>query len=383
MHIFKSTLFALSFICLLSCCVEVPETSAANKYETQVQGKFHPNNLSPAASNARIQWKYEDPLVQAMSGFELLLDKMGYSPIIDHSVIPAPEPETPEPKTLDMTAAEFLDPDSPILQRHIPKNIDIPILLYHHFAETAENSMTVTESTFEKHMHLLSVEGFTAISFDELISYVKNGTSLPAKPVIITIDDGYQSNYDIAYPVLKKYNMKATIFPIGVTFGKDLYKDYAQPITPHFGKDEAQEMAASGLISLQSHTYDMHQVEGLDYAYSMRRSVLRKKGESISEYEELFTTDLWRSIMLLETTTGHKVNVFSYPYGENNDYTELWLGDMGFESSVVMGNFTSTVKKGNKRSLRRLGRHTMTENTSKSDLLEILESSTENSAAEE
>ena len=53
--------------------------------------------------------------------------------------------------------------------------------------------------------------------------------------------------------------MKATIFSIGVSFGKDHYKDTDYAMTPHFGAAEAAEMAGSGLISIQSHTYDMHQ----------------------------------------------------------------------------------------------------------------------------
>ena len=53
--------------------------------------------------------------------------------------------------------------------------------------------------------------------------------------------------------------MKATIFAIGVSIGKDTYKDTDHAMTPHFGAAEMQEMVDSGLISIQSHTYDMHQ----------------------------------------------------------------------------------------------------------------------------
>lgn len=88
---------------------------------------------------------------------------------------------------------------------------------------------------------------------------MEKGEALPEKPVVITFDDGYQSNYEYAYPILKKYGMKATIFVIGSSVGKDEYKDTGLPMLPHFGVSEAREMENSGLISIQSHTYDLHQ----------------------------------------------------------------------------------------------------------------------------
>lgn len=82
----------------------------------------------------------------------------------------------------------------------------------------------------------LSEAGYTGVSFDELQAYVLRGAPLPEKPVVITFDDGYESNYTLAYPILQKYGMKATIFAIGVSFGTDHYKDTDYAITPHFGR---------------------------------------------------------------------------------------------------------------------------------------------------
>ncbi|MFR8334172.1 MAG: polysaccharide deacetylase family protein [Oscillospiraceae bacterium] len=51
-------------------------------------------------------------------------------------------------------------------------------------------------------------------AFQDLQNYVELGQELPEKPVLITFDDGYESNYMHFYPLLQKYQMKATIFPI-------------------------------------------------------------------------------------------------------------------------------------------------------------------------
>ena len=109
-------------------------------------------------------------------------------------------------------------------------------------------------------MHLLKEQGYTPISFDELIAFVEQGTPLPEKPVMITFDDGYASNAVYAYPVLRELGFHASIFAIGCSIGHDrYYKDTQYSLTPHFGQDEITEMLRSGLISIGSHTYDMHQ----------------------------------------------------------------------------------------------------------------------------
>ena len=77
-------------------------------------------------------------------------------------------------------------------------------------------SATISPEAFRKQIQALSDAGYNAISLDQLRDYVYNGTPLPAKPIVLTFDDGYLSNYADAFPVLKEYNMKATISSIGV-----------------------------------------------------------------------------------------------------------------------------------------------------------------------
>ena len=95
------------------------------------------------------------------------------------------------------------------------------------------------------------------------------------KPVVITFDDGYLSNYQYAYPILKETGMVATIFVIGATVGNtEHYKNTNYPITPHFTFQQGAEMVASGIISIQSHTYDMHQWAPYETSDSPRVNIL-------------------------------------------------------------------------------------------------------------
>lgn len=132
---------------------------------------------------------------------------------------------------------------------------NVPVLMYHHLDQTGNDSTIITPELFEAQIAALSEAGYTAVFPDDLEAYVRRGTALPKKPILITFDDGYLSNYTFAFPILQKYNMKATIFAIGATMGNtEHYKDTNYPIIPHFSARQAREMADSDLISIQSHT---------------------------------------------------------------------------------------------------------------------------------
>ena len=139
----------------------------------------------------------------------------------------------------------------------------VPVLMYHHISEEGNDSTELSPEAFEAQIAALAEAGYTAVFPEDLAAYVREGKELPEKPIVITFDDGYLSNYEYAYPILKKYGMVATIFVIGSTVGDtEHYKDTDYPITPHFSCEQAKEMVDSGVISIQSHTYDMHQWGG-------------------------------------------------------------------------------------------------------------------------
>ena len=225
--------------------------------------------------------------------------------------------DTPEEYFTDVLSPAALSPDEISAQ--------VPILMYHHLSEDVTNSEMVSPEQFEAQIRALSEAGYTGVSFDELQAYVLRGAPLPEKPVVITFDDGYESNYTLAYPILQKYGMKATIFAIGVSFGKDHYKDTDYAITPHFGAAEAAEMAASGLISIQSHTYDMHQWPPYESGSAVRENILPLPGEGEEAYVQALTEDFTRSRTLLEDAAGQPVDVLAYPAGQYSTLAQVTL----------------------------------------------------------
>ena len=246
----------------------------------------------------------------------------------------------------------------------------VKILLYHNVTEDGNDDYSVSEQVFAAHMKALSQAGYKTITFNDLIKYVENGVDIPDKSVVITFDDGYKGVYNIAYPILREYGMRATVFVIGVSVGKNTNKGTNIPITPHFSYAEAQDMIDSGLISIQTHTYDMHMAPKYD-GNDCRVGVLRQKNETEKEYITAFKRDLTRAINNIERNTTEKVSVLSYPYGQFTMLSEVLSTSMGIKITLTTNEGSNTIIKGLPQSLHELKRYGI-ENISTDTLLQIL-----------
>lgn len=243
----------------------------------------------------------------------------------------------------------------------------VPILLYHGIGYEKGNSLIVTPETFESQMSALHDAGYTAVFFDELLAYVEKGEALPEKAVVISFDDGYENNYEYAMPILEKYGLCATVHVIGVSLGKDTYKDTGVAIYPHFDADQAEEMLSSGVFDLQSHSYDMHQSETLDA--DARVGVLQKSGEGESEYISALRADVRKSIAQLRGL-GSDAFVFAYPQGYYTSLSEAVLREEGIKISLSVNDGVAEIIKGLPQSLLALERLNVTEADSPERLLQ-------------
>ncbi len=231
---------------------------------------------------------------------------------------------------------------------------NIPILMYHEIGYEEGNGNTITPELFEEQISAMYNAGYSSLTFDDINNYVRYGWDLPERSVIITFDDGYLSNYEYAYPILQKYGMKATIFSVGCTMGSDTYKDTGNSIRPHFSIAQAQEMFDSGLISIQSHTYDLHRVEGWDAEY--RDGASKLDGESDAEFAYMFIEDLNRESELLSQINGNIISTLSYPNGIHSRLTDAVIGKTEITSTVTTENGVSEIIKGIPQSLYNLKR---------------------------
>lgn len=239
----------------------------------------------------------------------------------------------------------------------------LPVFMYHNVDVVGNNDVTISLENFEKQIKFIKESGFNTVSIKELKDYVNKGINLPENPVLITFDDGYESNYEIAFPILKKYNMKATIFVIGSSVGKDTYKESGKKITPHFNISKAKEMVESGLIEIQSHTFDMHQSKKFEKG-KVRENILRFPQESEEDYMEILNRDMDQENSLIKEITGSKAYALAYPYGEYDDLAAVLISQKGIESTLTTKAGSNTIIKGIPQSLFELNRYVLIDETS-------------------
>ena len=256
-------------------------------------------------------------------------------------------------------------PDPPV-----PDSVTVPILLYHDVNETGEGDYIISEETLYSHLDAIREAGYHTVTFQQMAAYVEEGTPLPENPVALTFDDGYLSNYEIVWPALQERDMTATIFVIGSSVGKDTYKDTGAGIIPHFSYQQAEEMAASGVISVQTHTYDMHQYQPLE-PDGGRRGCLPREDETEETYRQALETDLTRAIEELESNTSETALVLSYPGGDYTQEAEEISAQLGLRVSVSTVPQPAVLTRGDPASLRLLGRYNI-DDCSPQELLDLL-----------
>jgi peptidoglycan/xylan/chitin deacetylase (PgdA/CDA1 family) len=176
------------------------------------------------------------------------------------------------------------------------QNLAIPVLMYHH-VNPVGNFINVRPHNFEAHMRYLKGAGFTSLHTAEFSDILTGRQEAPKRPVMITFDDGWLDNWVFAFPLLKKYNMKAVIFLITSRIaeqGKRTRSDEApvDPLPTHrdSGKliqqgrtaevmlswDEVHEMMNSGLVEFHSHTHSHTRWDKLVLDRDKRNEALRK-----------------------------------------------------------------------------------------------------------
>lgn len=183
------------------------------------------------------------------------------------------------------------------------------ILMYHDFTteETAPNNWCLPISRFREDLEWLTSHGYTFYLPSELAA----GIPLEGKAVMLTFDDGYESNYLLAYPLLKEYGAKAVISVVA-----GLADQNAGGILTW---EMCREMVDSGLVEIGSHTYDCH---GEDTG-----GLVRRPGESQEDYADRVFPDLLKSIEVIEKEVGQRPVLLAYPSGKADAWCKQFVRD--------------------------------------------------------
>jgi peptidoglycan/xylan/chitin deacetylase (PgdA/CDA1 family) len=189
----------------------------------------------------------------------------------------------------------------------------VPVLTYHKFSESKTDKMTVTAATFEEQMKFLKDKGYHVITLDQLFDFLDFKIQIPKKSVVITIDDGWRSTYDIAFPILKKYGYPATLFVhTALITGSKVTLNW----------DLISEMASQG-IDMQCHTRTHRKLTAL------------ASKESFKEYFEAIEKELFDAAKAIKLRTKREVRYIAYPFGDINHLGVALLQKQGYR-----GGFT-------------------------------------------
>ena len=212
--------------------------------------------------------------------------------------------------------------------------VKIPVVMYHLVFKKANsrNKFIISEKTLEEDFKYLSNNGFTTILVKDLIDYVENKGELPEKPIMLTFDDGAYNNYLYALPLAKKHNVKFVFSPIGIH--ADRYTEISEenPRYAHANWTHIKELADSGIVEIQNHTYDMHSSKGA------RLGCKKRRGESVEKYKQKLSDDLMKMQKLVTEKTGTTPTAFVYPFGAYSECSKDIVKELGFKATFLCEN---------------------------------------------
>ena len=214
------------------------------------------------------------------------------------------------------------------LNKTVGPCVKLPVMMFHHIEEEADakvkgqTGLNVTPEYFRKDMEYLKTHGYTTIFLNQLADFFNTKTPLPKKAVAITLDDGYQDNYQKMYPILKEYGFRATIFtPTGLLQNPD-----------YLTWQNIAEMSSSGLVYFANHTWSHHPSSGSvatqDKEISLANTQLSDHGQDPNK-------------------------IFAYPYGNPSKDAEIVLAKYNFQLAFTTRH-GSIMCKGQKYELPRI-----------------------------
>jgi peptidoglycan/xylan/chitin deacetylase (PgdA/CDA1 family) len=190
----------------------------------------------------------------------------------------------------------------------------IPILCYHRFGDTGHIKLTVSEKKFRQQMQYLKDNDYRVIPMRDMVNFISGKKSLPKKAVIITIDDGYRSTYEIAYPILKEFGFPATLF---------LYTDFTGA-RDAIKWSHAKKMYESGLMDIQPHSK------------SHPNMSLIRTSESKSEYRKRILNEVTIPSKRIKGKLEVPLHTFAYPYGDTNKMIIRYLKQNNYALGVTV-----------------------------------------------
>lgn len=195
----------------------------------------------------------------------------------------------------------------------------VPILCYHKFGKGKASGMNMPASVFDQQMRYLKDNNYHVISPDDLLGFLDFSQQIPRRSVIISIDDGYRSVRDVAWPILKRYGFVATLF---------VYTDYIGISSKALSWDDLREMKAAGF------TVGSHSVAHSD----LTRPGINETGE---QFLGRVKHELATSKKIIDRELDQDTIFFSFPFGRSNAGTIALAKAAGYRMAVTVERGTN------------------------------------------
>ncbi len=192
----------------------------------------------------------------------------------------------------------------------VPALRGVPVLMYHRVdpqlsaRDPITVSLTVMEPAFEAQLRLLQAAGYQSTTLAAVREALDQHAPLPARRVVLTFDDGYEDNYTVAFPLLRKYGFAGTFFVVTSSVGR----------RDHLTSAQIRAMAQAGM------DIESHGVHHVDFS---RLSMTEARSE------------LLQSRKTIEGWTGAPVVFFAYPAGRYSVALEHLLDTLGYRGALT------------------------------------------------
>jgi len=236
----------------------------------------------------------------------------------------------------------------------------LTVIGYHEITDEKDAlipSYAVTTQQFSEHIQWLKKNGYHFINVDQLIKAHQGKYRLPKKPVLLTVDDGYQSFYQNAYPIIRKNKIPVLLAVVGswlepsnlekVDFG-------GEPIDRNkiLSWSELKEMQSSGLVEIASHSYHLHEGVNANPQGNLEPAAISRiydpknqSYESDSAYQQRIYQDLKKNNDLLQAHGLRSPRVMVWPYGRYNMQLMQTAKQLGMPITITLDDGADHAKQ--------------------------------------
>ena len=227
-----------------------------------------------------------------------------------------PAKETAEPQSMVQTLAP-LPPKPPAYDFPAEGAKQVIILMYHNVVPNPGNRFEISTQAFAEQLDLLASVGCRVIPLSCVIDALEKHdfSKLPARPVVITVDDGYENFYTNAYPLLRERNMPAAL---------SIYTSFIGSCRAALKWEQLKELVASGWIEIASHSTNHTNLSK------------EQKGETPEQLAARRQLEIEGSKKTLEEKLGIQVVAFVYPGGNRNTQTDELVQKAGYKGALTI-----------------------------------------------